>query len=154
MTFVLAALLIGIVAGLRTFTAPAVVSWALYLGWFSVGNSWTTFMGWRFTPWIFTVLALAELVGDKLARTPSRKVPMQLAGRLVAGALSGATLGAAGNMMLAGLVAGIVGAAIGTYGGAWARGRLAAAFGKDFPAAIVEDIVAIVGGLLIVAKAL
>ena len=151
MTFVLAALLIGIVAGLRTFTAPAIVSWALYLGWFSVGTSWTAFMGWRFTPWIFTVLALGEFVGDKLPRTPSRKVPMQLVGRLAAGALSGATLGAAGNMMLAGLVAGAIGAAIGTYGGAWARGRLAAAFGKDFPAAIIEDIVAIGGGLLIVA---
>lgn len=151
MTFVLAALLIGIVAGLRAMTAPAVVSWALHSGWLSVGDSWTAFMGWRFTPWIFTVLALAELVTDKLPTTPSRKMPMGFAARLVSGALCGATLGAAGNMMLAGLVAGVVGAVIGTYGGAWARGRLAAAFGKDLPAALLEDIVAIGGGLLIVA---
>jgi uncharacterized membrane protein len=151
MTFALAALLIGIVAGLRAMTAPAVVSWAVHLGWLPVDDSWTAFMGWRFTPWIFTVLAAAELVTDKLPTTPSRKLPMPFAARLVSGALCGATVGAAGSMMLAGLVAGIVGAAIGTYGGAWARGRLAAAFGRDFPAAILEDIVAIGGGLVIVA---
>ena len=29
----LLALLIGVVAGLRTMTAPAAVSWAAYLGW-------------------------------------------------------------------------------------------------------------------------
>jgi uncharacterized membrane protein len=151
MTFVFAALLIGIVAGLRAMTAPAVVSWAVHLGWLSVGDSWTAFMGWHFTPWIFTGLAVAELVTDKLPTTPSRKLPVPFSARLVSGALCGATVGAAGNMMLAGLVAGIVGAAIGTYGGAWARARLAATFGKDFPAAILEDIVAIGGGLLIVA---
>lgn len=151
MTFVLAALLIGIVAGLRAMTAPAVVSWAVHLGWLPVSDGWTAFMGWRFTPWIFTVLAVAELITDTLPTTPSRKLPMPFAARLVSGALCGATVGAAGNMMLAGLLAGIVGAALGTYGGAWARGRLAAAFGRDVPAAFLEDIVAIGGGLAIVA---
>jgi uncharacterized membrane protein len=33
------------------------------------------------------------------------------------------------------------------------RGRLATAFGSDRPAAIIEDVVAIGGGLLIVAMA-
>ena len=45
----------------------------------------------------------------------------------------------------------IIGAVVGTLGGAEARGRLATAFGKDLPAALIEDAVAITGGLLIVA---
>jgi uncharacterized membrane protein len=50
-----------------------------------------------------------------------------------------------------GLLLGAIGAVIGTYGGAAFRGRLAAAFDKDLPAAITEDAVAIVGAVLIVA---
>lgn len=151
MTFLDAALLIGVVAGLRAMVAPAVVSWAVHLGWFSPGTSWTAFMGWHYTPWIFSGLAVAELVTDKLPSTASRKVPVQFGTRLLSGALCGATIGAAGGVMIGGLVAGAVGAAVGTYGGAWARHHLAAVFHKDFPAAFMEDIVAIGGGLAIVA---
>ena len=39
----LLALLIGIVAGLRAMTAPAAVSWAAYLGWINLGDSWFSF---------------------------------------------------------------------------------------------------------------
>jgi uncharacterized membrane protein len=51
--------------------------------------------------------------------------------------------------MVVGLLAGIVGAVIGTLGGRAFRARLAAAFGSDRPAAFIEDAVAIVGALLI-----
>jgi uncharacterized membrane protein len=51
--------------------------------------------------------------------------------------------------MLGGLLAGIVGAVIGTLGGRALRARLAAAFGSDRPAAFIEDAVAIGGALLI-----
>ena len=67
------------------------------------------------------------------------------------GAFTGAVIGATGGATIGGLIAGAIGAVIGTYGGAEARGRLAAGFGKDLPAALVEDAVAIIGGLLIVA---
>ena len=50
-----------------------------------------------------------------------------------------------------GVVAGIVGAVIGTLGGRAVRARLAAAFGNDRPAALIEDLIAIGGALLIVA---
>ena len=50
------------------------------------------------------------------------------------------------------MIAGIIGAVVGTYGGAAVRGRLAAAFGKDLPAALIEDVVAVGGALLIVAS--
>jgi uncharacterized membrane protein len=146
----LAALLIGIVAGLRALTAPAIVSWGAALGWFDLSQTPLAFMAYRWTPWVFSLLALLELVTDQLPSTPSRKVPPQFGARVVMGALSGATLGAAGGQLILGLLAGVVGAVIGTFGGAAVRGRLAVSFGQDRPAAIVEDIIAVGGALLIV----
>ena len=55
---------------------------------------------------------------------------------------------------LRGAALGAVGGVIGTLAGAEARARLAAAFGKDRPAALVEDAVAIVGAFLIFALAM
>lgn len=147
---VLLALLIGVVAGLRAMTAPAAVAWAAYLGWFDVSQTPLAFMGYRWTPWIFTVLAIGELISDQLPTTPSRKVPIQFGTRIVSGALSGAVIGAAGGSLALGAVAGVAGAVIGTYAGAAVRARLAASFGRDLPAALIEDVVAVVGALLIV----
>ena len=144
------ALLAGIVAGSRALTAPAAVSWAARLGPLNLGGSWLAFMGYAWTPWIFTALALIELVTDQLPSTPSRKTPPQYGARIVSGALCGATLGAAAGSWIAGLVAGVIGAAIGTWGGAEVRARLAKAFGRDPPAAFIEDAGAIILGLVIV----
>ncbi|MER9237541.1 DUF4126 domain-containing protein [Mesorhizobium sp. M0633] len=145
------ALLIGIVAGLRAMTAPAAVAWGSWLGWLPVAGTWASFMGHWIAVGIFTILAIAELVTDQLPSAPSRKVPQQFGTRIVLGAFTGAVIGATGGATISGLIAGAVGAVIGTLGGAEARKRLAAAFGKDPPAAFIEDAVAIVGGLLIVA---
>ena len=49
---------------------------------------------------------------------------------------------------MAGLIAGLVGAVIGTLGGRAARGALAIAFGSDRPAAFLEDGVAVALALL------
>jgi uncharacterized membrane protein len=144
------AFLIGIIAGLRAMTAPAAVAWGAALGWFDVSQTPLAFMGYKWTPWIFTVLAAVELITDQLPTTPSRKVPMQFGARIIMGALTGATIGASGGSLVGGLIAGIVGAVVGTFGGAAMRGKLAAAFGKDTPAALIEDAVAIVGALLII----
>jgi uncharacterized membrane protein len=144
------AFLIGIIAGLRAMTAPAAVAWGAALGWFDVSQTPLAFMGYKWTPWIFTVLAAVELITDQLPTTPSRKVPMQFGARIIMGALTGATIGASGGSLVGGLIAGVVGAVVGTLGGAAVRGKLAAAFGKDTPAALIEDAVAIVGAVLIV----
>lgn len=146
----LLAVLIGIIAGLRAMTAPAAVSWAAHLGWINLGDSWLAFLGYTYTPWILTVFAAAELITDQLPSTPSRKVPAQFGTRIVMGALSGAAIGVTGNMVVLGAAAGVVGAVIGTLGGADLRGRLAAVFGSDLPAALLEDLVAIIGAFLIV----
>ena len=146
----LLALLIGVVAGLRTMTAPTAVSWAAQLGWLDLRDTWLAFLGYAWTPWIMSALAIAELVADQLPSTPSRTVPMQFGARIVSGALSGAAIGAATGSVGGGLIAGSVGAVVGTLGGHAIRARLAAAFGNDRPAAFIEDAVAIGGALLIV----
>ena len=143
------AVLIGIVAGLRAFTAPAAVSLGVRYCHIAVAGTPLAFLGYRWTPWIFLALALLELVGDQLPATPSRKVPMQFGARIVMGALAGAGIAATGGLYV-GLVAGAVGAVIGTLGGASFRAWLAAAFKNDRPAALIEDVIAIGGAWLIV----
>src|SRR5919112_5473118 len=147
--YLLLALLIGVVAGLRAMTAPAAVAWAAYLGWLDLGGSWLAFLGNVWVRWILTLVALVELVTDQLPSTPSRTVPVQFGARIATGALSGAAVGAAGGAMMGGLLAGMAGAVIGTIGGRALRARLASAFGSDRPAAFIEDAVAIGGALLI-----
>ncbi|MCB4769939.1 DUF4126 domain-containing protein [Ancylobacter sp. Lp-2] len=141
---------IGIVAGLRAMTAPAAIAWAAHLGWIDLSASPLAFMGYAWSPWIFSALALVEFVTDQLPTTPSRTVPPQFAARLISGALCGACLGVAGGSLAGGAVAGAIGAVIGTLGGRWARGRLAGVFGQDRPAALIEDAVAIIGAVIIV----
>jgi uncharacterized membrane protein len=150
-TYILA-FLIGAVTGLRTLAPAAVVSWAAHLGWLNLQGTLASFMGAAVTPYILSVLALGELITDKLPSTPSRKIPMQFGARIVMGALCGASLGASAGMWIGGLVAGIVGAIVGTLAGAELRGRLSRAIGKDLPIALLEDMVAIGGALLIVSQ--
>ena len=138
---------IGLIAGLRSLTAPAIMSWAARLGYLSLTDTWLAFLGYRWTPWIFSLLALGEIVNDKLPGTPSRKVPVQFAARILMGALSGASVTAPHGAIVPGLLAGALGAVAGTLGGAALRARLAMALGKDLPVALLEDAIAIFGGL-------
>jgi uncharacterized membrane protein len=150
MTIYVLALLIGVVAGLRALTAPAAISWAAHFGWLQLSGTWLAFLGYAWTPLIFTALALVELITDQLPSTPSRTVPPQFGARIVLGALAGGAIGASTGSLILGAVAGVVGAVIGTLGGREARARLAAAFGNDRPAAFIEDALAIAGALVIV----
>ena len=142
------ALLIGVIAGLRTMTAPAAVSWAAHLGAIHLEGTWLAFLGNAYMPWIFTVAALGELVTDQLPKTPSREVPSQFGARVLSGALSGAAVGVPAGSWAGGLASGVVGAVVGTLGGARIRSRLATRFHKDRPAALLEDAVAIGGAVL------
>jgi uncharacterized membrane protein len=148
---IVVALLFGVVAGLRALTAPAVVSWAVHLGWLNPAGGWLAALGHGWVRWILTLLALAELVTDQLPTTPSRTVPMQFGARLCTGALSGAAVGSAAGHTTWGAAAGALGAVMGTFAGSRLRGGLAAAFRNDHPAALVEDAVAIGGAVLVAA---
>jgi uncharacterized membrane protein len=136
---------IGIVAGLRAMTAPAVVSWAAHLGWLNPHDSLLSFMGSTVAVAIFSLAALAEYVNDKLPKTPSRTATPSLIARILMGGLSGACLCAsAGQSLIAGALLGGIGALIGTYGGYQARMRLTRDLKvKDIFIAILEDLVAI-----------
>jgi uncharacterized membrane protein len=150
MTIYVLALLIGVIAGLRSMTAPAAASCAATSGWLKVHGTPVGFLANEWTPYVITVLAIAEIIGDKLPRTPSRKTPGPFIGRIFTGALSGAAIGATGGDWMIGAGLGAAGGVIGTLGGAEARRRLTIAFGKDLPAALVEDFVAIAGAFAIV----
>ena len=142
MSIFINAFLIGTASGLRALIGVAIVSWAARLGILSLDHTWLAFLGYAFTPYIFTLMAIAELVNDKLPKTPSRLIPPQFITRIVTSALSGLAIGLSGNGMIIGLVAGIIGAVAGTFGGAKARSLLARTFGRDLPAALLEDAVA------------
>jgi uncharacterized membrane protein len=151
MTVMVLALLIGVIAGLRTMTAPAAMSWAARFRWVDLETTSLAFLGYALTPWIFTVLAVIELITDQLPTTPSRTVPIQFGARILSGGLSGGAIGASGGALATGIITGIVGAIIGTLGGRAVRARLAASFGHDRPAAFLEDAIAIGGALFIMA---
>src|SRR6266436_8596003 len=80
---------IGIVAGLRSMTAPAVVAWAAHLGWINLSGSRLAFMGSVWAVAIFTLLAVGELVADKLPTTPARTSTVPLVARIIIGMLTG-----------------------------------------------------------------
>jgi len=148
---ILLAFLIGVFAGLRSLTAPAVVSWATYLGWLKLDGPPALF-GHVASVAIFTVLAIAELVADKLPKTPARTAPLGLGARIVTGAISGAAVAVAGNPAAAlGAVVGAVGGVVGAFAGYQARVRLVKALGtRDLFVALLEDAIAIAGSILVV----
>jgi uncharacterized membrane protein len=148
----IAAFALGVVAGLRSMTPPAVVAWAARLGWLHLDGTPLAFLDVRWVPYFLTVLMLAELVGDKLPRTPARTRPGPFIGRLLTGGLAGAALAVGAGLSLpAGAVAGGLGAVVGTLGGYRARTGLVRALGvPDYVVAVAEDVVAIGGALLAV----
>lgn len=152
MTYLLLAFLIGVVAGLRSLTAPAAVSWAAALRWIHLESSPLAFLGYAATPYIFTILALGELVADLLPKAPSRKAPPGFIARLLMGALCGGAFGIAGGSLIAGTVAGLAGAIAGTLGGYEGRVRLARSVGSDRPIALLEDAVAIAAAFFLVSR--
>jgi uncharacterized membrane protein len=86
---------IGVVAGLRSITAPAVVSWAAYLGWINLSGSRLAFMASIWTVALFTFGAFVEYVADQLPSSPPRTAAPALTARICMGLLTGACLGIA-----------------------------------------------------------
>ena len=150
----LLAFLIGIVAGLRSLTAPAVVAWAAHRNWIDLHNASLSFMGSTAAVVIFVLLALVELVADQLPSTPSRTKPPGLIARIVLGGLSGACVAVAGaQSMMLGALLGAIGGVAGAFAGYEVRTRLVRALNvPDLVIAVLEDVVAIGGGLFIVSR--
>lgn len=131
----LAALLLGVVAGLRTFTAPAVLWLLRHSGWTAYGLG---------------VLALAEYALDLNPKAPARTGAVGLTARLISGAFCGwALTTAAGSPVVLGALLGAAGAVAGAYGGLAVRTRMIALIGR-VAAALLEDAFAIAASVAIV----
>jgi uncharacterized membrane protein len=150
----LLAFLIGVVAGLRSLTAPAIVSWAARRNQLDLHQTHLSFMGSNAAVVIFTLLAVGELVADQLPSTPSRLKPPGLIARIILGGLSGAGIAAAGTQPLAvGALLGAAGGVSGAFVGYHVRTALVKALKvPDLLIALLEDAVAIGGGLFIVSR--
>jgi len=146
---------LGMVAGLRSMTAPAAVAWGAHLGWLTLEGTPLAFLGSVAARYILLAAMLAELVADKLPFTPSRILPGPFVGRIVAGGLVGAALATGvGQSLPLGALAGALGAVAGTLGGYKVRTSLVPALGvPDYVVALAEDVVAVGGALLILAAA-
>ena len=132
--------LLGFATGMRTMTGIAVLCWAAYLGYTPLRGTWAFWMGILVTAIVFTLAALGEYVGDTLPRTPSRASAFPAISRLVFGGLVGAAGAASiGEPWAGGLLAGVVGALIGTFGMVRVRAALAALAGHDLPVALAES---------------
>jgi uncharacterized membrane protein len=148
----LLALGIGIVAGLRSLTAPAVVAWGAYLNWLNLHGSPLAFMGSTIAVGIFSVLAIGELVADKLPMIPKRTAPAPLIARIITGGLSGACLCAsAGQSLIVGALLGGIGAVVGAFLGYDVRRRLDLHI-NDLVVAVCEDVVAVGLALFVVSR--
>lgn len=146
------ALGIGIVAGLRSLTAPAVVAWAAHFNWLNLHGSPLAFMGSTTAVAILSALAVGELVADKLPMIPKRTAPAPLMARIVTGGLCGACLCAAlGKSLLAGTLLGGIGGIGGAFLGYGIRRRLDL-HSKDLVVAICEDVVAVGLALFLVSR--
>ena len=142
-TIIISAFVIGVACGLRAIVGLAALSWAANLKHLPLQGTWLSFLAKRITVLILSFMALGELVTDKLPKTPSRLVPPQFGARLLMGATSGAAVGLSRGNAIVGLIAGIAGSVAGTYGGSKARAFAARLFGRDLPAALLEDVLAV-----------
>jgi uncharacterized membrane protein len=142
---------IGVVAGLRALTAPAVLAWAVKRRWFRLGSlSFATVISGTASRKI-TQLAVSELIADKAPFTPSRLNAVPLASRVVSGAICGATIyGVVKRPLSEGAVLGGLGAIAGAFAGYHTRKRLNR-HTPDLAVAILEDAFAIGGGVLVAA---
>ena len=147
------AFLIGLFAGLRSLTAPAATAWAVHLGWLRLERP-LSLIGSVPSVAIFTVLAVVELVADKLPKTPSRTSPPGLIARILMGGLTGACVAvAAAQGVFLGAVLGAVGGVMGCFLGYRVRAELVKALGtRDFYVALLEDLVAVAGCLWVVSR--
>ena len=149
----LLAFLIGFFAGLRSLTAPAVTAWAVHRGWLRLEGP-LSFIGSVPSVIILTLLAVAELVVDKLPSTSRRTAAPGLIGRMLTGGLTGACV-AVGRFQpaIAGAALGVLGGVVGAFVGYQMRLRVVKSLGiRDIYVALVEDVVAVVGCLWILSR--
>lgn len=108
--------LLGGLTGLRTMTPIAVLCWFSWLGHLNISGTWAAWTHSPISVAVFTVLAIGELIGDKLPKTPARTSAFPLIARIVFGSLVGA-IAATGmdGSALEGAVLGGISAVVGAF---------------------------------------
>ena len=145
---------IGIVAGLRSLTAPALVSWAAHLHWLDLRDSRLALLGSTISVFTISALGLGELIADKLSFVPSRTSPFPMAFRILSGMICSAAFCISANrLLLEGALLGGLGAINGAFAGFHVR-RLLVKYLKtdDTVIALAEDALAVGAGLFLVSR--
>ena len=122
------------------------------MGWLHLDGSWLAFLANQVSLVVFSLLAIGELIADKLPVIPGRTQPGPLGARIVFGAICGTALCLSGGAsLLMGAILGGVGGVAGAFAGYNYRRWLSR--GARFPdllIALLEDLVAVGGALLLV----
>lgn len=151
MTFSILAILIGVVAGIRTFTALAGVAWAAWFGQLDLSDGMLAFLGYHWSPWVFSAAAIGEFLIDKLPSSSGPSVRQRFFLRLLSGATCGAAIGSVENLAIEGMGWGVTGMLIGNWAAVQLRLWLKSLFNDDRPAGLVGDVLAIGGAAAAVA---
>ncbi len=151
LTWLVAIPVLGGMTGLRTMTPMAVLCWFAYRGNLSLDGTWAQWAAKPVTLIVFMVLAVGELIGDKLPQTPARTTPFALVARVCFGALVGAlaATGLAKSALEGAILAAASALAAAFLGYHWRRDLVREQGYPDFGIALVEDVLAI--GLSILA---
>ena len=150
MTWLIAIPLLGTVTGMRSMTPMAVLCWFAYLGHLPVDGTWAFWTAKLSTAIIFTVLAAAELVADKLPKTPDRIALGPLMARLCLAVLLGAIVAAGlDGPGVEGVMLSVLGVLVGAYGGFLVRRDIVQRLRyKDWHIAVIEDAIAVACAVL------
>jgi len=145
LSWLLAIPLLGVTTGLRSLTPMAVLCWFSYLGYLPVDGTWAAWTGWPAVAIVFTVLALGEMIADKLPRIPDRISAAPLMARLILGGLIGSIAATAmAGPGVEGVLLGVLGAALGAFGGFMVRRDMVERIGcDDWKVALAEDLITV-----------
>jgi uncharacterized membrane protein len=150
LAWIVAIPLLGLATGLRTMPPIAVLCWFAHLGYLPVHGTWALWTAHPVSVAVFSLCAIGEYIGDKLPKTPNRISPFPLAARLVFAGLVGAIVATVlKGAALEGIVLGLVGAIVGSFGGFTVRRDLVEHFAwPDWPVAVAEDLIALACSIL------
>jgi uncharacterized membrane protein len=149
------AFLLGAVAGLRAFFAPAAVSWAAYFAHLPVAGTHFAFMGHIATPILLTLLAIGELIFEKIPRSAgSKSFAPKLILRILLGGFTGAVIGSSNqtNALFVCAAFGVFGALGGTFGSTVLYEGLIKRLKTNSFASIAEDAIAVLACLLVLIR--
>jgi uncharacterized membrane protein len=153
--FCVSAFVLGVVAGMRSMMAPAILALTLSRRPEYVPSTapahWFALIP---VAVILGISALGELVADKMPKTPNRTALGPFVVRLASGAITGAALVQIGGVSAwAGAACGAAGAIVGTFGMFHARRLAGRVTGiRDPYIGAIEDVVAIAIAASVVAQ--